>query len=190
MEEEDIAAERVKNSCEESSYNPRFVYSLWLWDTQIDLCCGQPLSFWTLDGFSIQLVHWPLYGFSLVSPHKLFQFYRRDWVFSGSALSGGEYLCAGPCQGKLCLEGRKAPYRQPAQVGGSRSKFSPGCRVFSLTTCAVFFEGAKQAHGPEGQRGILCPGPQAAGSLCLVLFYSPQQLHWPQILEEQGYLCK
>jgi len=30
MEEEDIAAERVKNSCEESSYNSHFGYSLWL----------------------------------------------------------------------------------------------------------------------------------------------------------------
>lgn len=70
---------------------------------------------------------------------------------------------------RKALPGGKESTLPLLHLGCNRFKVSPGCRVFSLTTSAVVFEGSKQAYELEGQRGTLCPGPQATHFLCLLL---------------------
>lgn len=73
MEEEAIIAEKLKNGCEEPSYNTCFACSLALWESQINSLLRAIIFFLGAGNFC---------GFSLFSPLRLFQFYRGDWVFN------------------------------------------------------------------------------------------------------------
>lgn len=51
MEEKFIVAERVQNSCEKSSYNPCFPYSLWLGQTQMNSLLWAAIIFLDIGNF-------------------------------------------------------------------------------------------------------------------------------------------
>lgn len=59
-----------------------------------------------------------------------------------------------------------------AYLGCSRFKFTPRCRVFFLTACAVVFEGRKQAYELEGQGCTsIVSGPSLKSTTTLLAAY-------------------